>query len=201
MVRSAVPRPLDRTPRASVRRAADGTGWTHGSAGQMPKSHRSTGAICPEAASSRSSSRESDRRREREYRSSDARSTERREGHKPVVIAEADGDERSPSFTDLYRIAADNAAIARALLTIARSRGLARCSRSSSQADRSEFRAAAAGVAAARSERAARADRVPRCATRRSPRRAPTRAASDESSPCAAGGPAAARRRPAARSA
>ena len=43
---------------------------------------------------------------------------DRREGHKPVVIAEADGDERSASFTDLYRIAADNAAIARALLQI-----------------------------------------------------------------------------------
>ena len=43
---------------------------------------------------------------------------ERREGREPVVIAEADGDERSPAFTDLYRIAADNAAIARALLRI-----------------------------------------------------------------------------------
>lgn len=41
---------------------------------------------------------------------------DRREGHQPIVIAEADGDERSPSFTDLYRIAADNAAIARALM-------------------------------------------------------------------------------------
>ena len=41
---------------------------------------------------------------------------DRREGHKPVVIAEADGDERSPSFNELYRIAADNAAIARALM-------------------------------------------------------------------------------------
>ena len=38
---------------------------------------------------------------------------ERRPGHQPVVIAEADGDERSPAFGDLYRIAADNAAIAR----------------------------------------------------------------------------------------
>jgi len=36
----------------------------------------------------------------------------------PLVIAEADGDERSPGFTDLYRIAADNAAIARALLRL-----------------------------------------------------------------------------------
>ncbi len=33
-----------------------------------------------------------------------------------IVIAEADGDERSASFTGMYRIAADNAAIARALL-------------------------------------------------------------------------------------
>lgn len=44
--------------------------------------------------------------------------TERREGHRPVVIAEADGDERSPGFAELYRMAADNAAIARALLRI-----------------------------------------------------------------------------------
>jgi hypothetical protein len=43
---------------------------------------------------------------------------ERRPGHKPLVIAEADGDERSPAFADLYRMAADNAAIARALLEI-----------------------------------------------------------------------------------
>lgn len=43
---------------------------------------------------------------------------ERRDGHRPVVIAEADGDERSPGFAELYRIAADNAAIARALLEI-----------------------------------------------------------------------------------
>ena len=43
---------------------------------------------------------------------------ERRDGHMPVVIAEADGDERSPQFTELYRIAADNSAIARALLRI-----------------------------------------------------------------------------------
>jgi len=42
----------------------------------------------------------------------------RREGHVPVVIAEADGDDRSPAFGDLYRIASDNAAIARALLEI-----------------------------------------------------------------------------------
>lgn len=43
---------------------------------------------------------------------------ERRDGHRPVVIAEAEGDERSPAFGELYRIAADNAAIARALLQI-----------------------------------------------------------------------------------
>jgi hypothetical protein len=45
---------------------------------------------------------------------------DRREGHKPIVIAEADGDERSPSFNELYRIAADNAAIARALMAMER---------------------------------------------------------------------------------
>ena len=43
---------------------------------------------------------------------------ERRPGHKPVVIAEAVGDERSSAFADLYRMAADNAAIARAMLEI-----------------------------------------------------------------------------------
>lgn len=43
---------------------------------------------------------------------------ERREGHRPVVIAEADGDERSACFADLYKMAADNAAIARAILSI-----------------------------------------------------------------------------------
>jgi hypothetical protein len=43
---------------------------------------------------------------------------ERRDGHRPVVIAEVVGDERSPGFAELYRIAADNAAIARALLQI-----------------------------------------------------------------------------------
>ena len=43
---------------------------------------------------------------------------ERRDGHRPVVIAEVEGDERSPGFAELYRIAADNAAIARALLQI-----------------------------------------------------------------------------------
>ena len=43
---------------------------------------------------------------------------ERRPGHKPVVIAQATGDERSPAFADLYRMACDNAAIARAMLEI-----------------------------------------------------------------------------------
>lgn len=43
---------------------------------------------------------------------------ERRPGHKPVVIAEAVGDERSAAFADLYRMAADNAAIARAMLEL-----------------------------------------------------------------------------------
>jgi hypothetical protein len=43
---------------------------------------------------------------------------ERRHGHAPVVIAEAEGDERSPGFAALYHMAADNAAIARALLSI-----------------------------------------------------------------------------------
>ena len=43
---------------------------------------------------------------------------DRRTGHRPIVIAEADGDEHSPGFEELYRIAADNAAIARALLRL-----------------------------------------------------------------------------------
>jgi hypothetical protein len=43
---------------------------------------------------------------------------DRRVGHGPIVIAEADGDEYSPGFTELYNIAADNAAIARALLQL-----------------------------------------------------------------------------------
>lgn len=43
---------------------------------------------------------------------------ERRPGHQPVVIAEADGDENSAAFGDLYRMAADNAAIARRMLEI-----------------------------------------------------------------------------------
>jgi hypothetical protein len=32
------------------------------------------------------------------------------------IIASVEGDERSPAFTDMYRLAADNAAIARGLL-------------------------------------------------------------------------------------
>jgi hypothetical protein len=43
---------------------------------------------------------------------------ERRPGHRPVVIAQADGDERSPAFADLYRMATDNAAIARKMLEL-----------------------------------------------------------------------------------
>jgi hypothetical protein len=43
---------------------------------------------------------------------------ERRPGHQPVIIAQADGDERSPAFGDLYRMATDNAAIARKMLEI-----------------------------------------------------------------------------------
>ena len=43
---------------------------------------------------------------------------ERRPEHKPVIIAQADGDERSPAFADLYRMATDNVAIARAILEL-----------------------------------------------------------------------------------
>jgi hypothetical protein len=43
---------------------------------------------------------------------------ERRPGHTPVIIAQAEGDERSSAFGDLYRIAADNAAIARKMLEL-----------------------------------------------------------------------------------
>lgn len=43
---------------------------------------------------------------------------ERRPGHEPVIIAQADGDERSDAFADLYRMAMDNAAIARKILEI-----------------------------------------------------------------------------------
>ena len=43
---------------------------------------------------------------------------ERRDGHRPIVIAEVEGDERSAGFAECYRMAADNAAIARALLRV-----------------------------------------------------------------------------------
>jgi hypothetical protein len=38
-----------------------------------------------------------------------------REGDAPI-IASVDGDERSAAFTDMYRLAADNAAVARGLM-------------------------------------------------------------------------------------
>jgi hypothetical protein len=41
---------------------------------------------------------------------------ERRDGHAPPVIAEAQGDTSSTVFGELYRIASDNAAVARGLL-------------------------------------------------------------------------------------
>jgi hypothetical protein len=44
----------------------------------------------------------------------------RRAGHAPIVIAEAEGDDRSPGFAEMYRLAGDNAAIARALLQMER---------------------------------------------------------------------------------
>jgi hypothetical protein len=40
----------------------------------------------------------------------------RRDGHEPPVIAEAQGDTSSMVFGELYRIASDNAAVARGLL-------------------------------------------------------------------------------------
>ena len=45
-------------------------------------------------------------------------SLERQVNHPPVVIAEAECDEESPAFAELYQIAADNAAIARRLLAM-----------------------------------------------------------------------------------
>jgi hypothetical protein len=53
----------------------------------------------------------------------------RRDDHVPIVIAEAECDERSSEFGALFRLAGDNAAIARVLLRIEgpqfeRSRGL-----------------------------------------------------------------------------
>jgi hypothetical protein len=41
---------------------------------------------------------------------------DRRDGHEPPVIAEAQGDTSSTVFGELYRIASDNAAVARGLL-------------------------------------------------------------------------------------
>jgi hypothetical protein len=43
-------------------------------------------------------------------------SEERRSGHVPPVVAEFAGDDRAPEVGELYRMAADNAALARALL-------------------------------------------------------------------------------------
>src|SRR4051794_31735691 len=41
---------------------------------------------------------------------------ERRAGHHPPVVAEFSGDQRAPEIGELYRMAADNAALARALI-------------------------------------------------------------------------------------
>jgi hypothetical protein len=41
---------------------------------------------------------------------------DRQSGHEAPLIASVDGDERSAAFTDMYRLAADNAAIARGLM-------------------------------------------------------------------------------------
>jgi hypothetical protein len=43
-------------------------------------------------------------------------SEERRSGHIPPLVAEFAGDHRAPEVGELYRMAADNAALARALL-------------------------------------------------------------------------------------
>ena len=43
-------------------------------------------------------------------------SEERRTGHAPPVVAEFTGDRSSPEVGELYRMAADNVALARALL-------------------------------------------------------------------------------------
>ncbi|MEO7083576.1 MAG: hypothetical protein ABI442_22850 [Gemmatimonadaceae bacterium] len=43
---------------------------------------------------------------------------DRRDGRVPVVIAEIDCDDRSPEFGSLFRLATDNAAIARELLKL-----------------------------------------------------------------------------------
>ena len=41
---------------------------------------------------------------------------ERRSGHHPPVVAEFTGDDSAPEVGELYRMAADNAALARALI-------------------------------------------------------------------------------------
>ena len=41
---------------------------------------------------------------------------ERRSGHHPPIVAEFTGDQRAPEVGELYRMAADNAALARALI-------------------------------------------------------------------------------------
>lgn len=41
---------------------------------------------------------------------------ERRSGHHPPIVAEFTGDHRAPEVGELYRMAADNAALARALI-------------------------------------------------------------------------------------
>ena len=41
---------------------------------------------------------------------------ERRSGHHPPIVAEFTGDDRAPEVGELYRMAADNAALARALI-------------------------------------------------------------------------------------
>lgn len=43
-------------------------------------------------------------------------SEDRRVGHVPPIVAEFAGDQKSPEVGELYRMAADNAALARALL-------------------------------------------------------------------------------------
>jgi len=40
----------------------------------------------------------------------------RREGHSPPMVAEFAGDQRAPEVGEIYRMAADNAALARALI-------------------------------------------------------------------------------------
>ena len=46
---------------------------------------------------------------------------ERRAGHNPPIVAEFSGDQRSAEVGELYRMAADNAALARALIEWQRS--------------------------------------------------------------------------------